>query len=381
MRPGNYESLSDIQTRRDVEKFARGVLTFVVGLQFGSESKGSVVQYLASGASNAVRTGAVNAGHTVYYEGDAHVMRQLPGAWINPNTNLVIGAGALISPSVLFEEIDKYEKLVPIKKRLLIDRHAHVITEESIVDESQGDLAERIGSTSSRGREGIGSAMAAKVLRSARCVQAKDFEPLKRYTTNTSEHLNDQLDKGIDVLVEGTQGFGLSIDYGEFPYVTSRNVTVSALADSIGVQPEYFQTNIIGVARTFPIRVAGNSGPFAEGSKELSWTQMRDLLGDKSLAVERTSVTNLPRRIATFSESQYVDACRVNRPTEIALTFADYLDKSAYMANDVGRSQAIMGFINHLEDLYPAPVTLVNTGPNSTIDFDWVRRSQLDRIR
>jgi adenylosuccinate synthase len=307
-------------------------------------------------------------------------MRQLPAAWTNPHTQLVIGAGALISPHVLLSEVEAYERILPIKNRLLIDQNAHIITKDQIIDESTQGLAERIGSTSSRGKEGIGVAMADKVLRSVRSIQAKDFSPLQQFTTNTSEYLNEQLENGADVLVEGTQGYGLSIDHGEFPYVTSRNATVAALADSIGVQPEFYQTNIIGVARTFPIRVAGNSGPFAKGSEELTWDEMRVITNNPELPTEHTTVTALPRRIATFSEVQYIEACRVNRPTEIALTFADYLDQAVFKSDTVANSHKIMSFIENLENLYEAPITLVNTGPDATIDFDWTRNSRLRQM-
>ena len=374
------ESLAEIRVRRNVEKFSRGVLTFIVGMQFGSEAKGSIVQYLSPLVSNAVRTGAVNAGHTTYHRGEPHVMRQLPAVWTNPHTQLIIGAGALVSPHVLQAEISKTERIVPIEHRLMIDRNAHVIIEDQILDEEKGDLAERIGSTSSRGREGIGVAMADKVLRSARSVQVKDFGPLKRYAVNTSDYLNEQLEMGADVLVEGTQGYGLSVDHGVIPNVTSRNATVAALADSIGVQPEYYHTDIIGVTRSYPIRVAGNSGPFAKGSEELTWDDMRQLTGNLELPVEKTTVTALPRRIATFSDSQYIEACRVNRPTEIALTFSDYIDQSVYKSGDVSESKRVMAFIDHLENLYDTPVTLVNTGPDSTIDFDWTRQSRLRQV-
>lgn len=375
-----YESLLNKRQERNVSRFKRGTVTFIVGMQYGSEAKGSIIQYLSPGVSNAVRTGAVNAGHTVYFHDKAEVMRQIPSAWMNPTTTLLLGAGALISPHVLFNEINRLERYVPIKKRLMIDAHAHVITEEQIVEEAKGDLAERIGSTSSRGREGIGVAMADKVLRSTRSIQAKDFSPLKEYIANTSEYLNNELEQGADVLVEGTQGFSLSIDHGDFPYVTSRNATVSALADSIGIQPEYFPTDIIGVVRSYPIRVAGNSGPFAEGSQELSWEEMRNRMGDTRLPIEKTSVTGLERRIATFSDSQYQAACRINRPTEIALTFADYIDQKSYNQSFIAPNSPIHSFIHHLEYLYDAPISLVNTGPRSTIDFDWTRSSRLDQI-
>jgi adenylosuccinate synthase len=373
-------SLSEIRHNNSEAKFSRGALTFIVGLQFGSEAKGSVVNHLAPLTSVAVRTGAANAGHTIYHHGEPHVMRQLPAAWTNPHTELVIGPGAIISPDVLLGEIEHAEQFVPIRNRLRIDRHAHVITDEQILDESHGDLAERIGSTSSRGREGIGHAMADKVLRSARSLQVKNFEPFAEYATDTVEFINDELEHGVDVLVEGTQGYGLSIDHGEFPYVTSRNATVSALADSIGVRPDQFRTEVIGVARTYPIRVAGNSGPFGEGSEELSWDDMKRITGKPKLAIEQTSVTHLPRRIATFSEAQYVESCRVNRPDEICLTFADYIDPNVYKRDSIENSYKVHSFIDKVEALYPAPVTLLNTGPGVTVDFDYTRKHFLRKV-
>lgn len=376
-----FQTLPEIRRTNREAALGRGLITFVVGLQFGSEAKGSIVDYLSPLASMAVRTGASNAGHTVHYRGASHVMRQLPSTWMNPHNELVIGAGAIISPDVLLGEIEKFEQKVPIHNRLKIDQHAHVITEEQIVDESRGDLSERIGSTSARDRAGIGQAMADKVLRSTRSVQVKDFEPLKKFATDTSELINKELEFGSDVLVEGTQGYGLSIDHGAFPYVTSRNATVSALADSIGVQTNYFRTNVIGVARSYPIRVAGNSGPFADGSVELSWDEMRKRTDNPNLPTETTSVTKLPRRIATFSELQYIEACRVNRPDEIALTFADYIDPTMYGSDEIEKSKKIMAFKNRMEKLYAAPVTLVNTGPKTTLDYEWYRRSILDKVR
>lgn len=372
-------SLSEIRQQDNMLRFSRGVLTFVVGMQFGSEAKGSIVNYLAPVTSIAVRTGAANAGHTIYHDGTPHVMRQLPASWTNPHTELVIGSGALISPDVLLDEIDRFETYIPIKNRLKIDANAHIITNDQIIDESKKDLSERIGSTSSRSHEGIGVAMADKVLRESRVVQAKDFDAFKPYIDDTVNYLNNQLDRGVDVLVEGTQGYGLSIDHGDFPYVTSRNVTVSALADSIGVNASHFRTNIIGVTRSYPIRVNGNSGPFASGSQEVSWDDMKNLSQNKHLKPEKTSVTGLQRRIATFSEEQYLAACKVNRPTEIALTFADYIDPDIYGRTEIS-SGRVLDFANKLESLYPAPVTLINTGPTTRVDFDYYRNRMLKKL-
>jgi adenylosuccinate synthase len=106
---------------------------------------------------------------------------------------------------------------------------------------------------------------------------------------------------------------------------------------------------------------------------------MREITRNPGMPIEQTSVTALPRRIATFSDKQYVEACRVNRPTEIALTFADYIDPHSYKSDLVG--EKTLAFTDHLEELYPdAPVTLVNNGPSSTIDFDLVRQSYLRKM-
>ncbi len=371
-------SLAEINVLREEQRFDRGLLTFVIGLQYGSEAKGSIVNYLSPGIDLAVRTGAANAGHTLYYEGEAHVMRQLPAAWTNRHAKLAIGVGAIISPNILLSEIKSVEEKISIKDRLAIDPNAHVITEEQIVRESLTDLAERIGSTSVRSSEGIGVAIADKVLRKASCVQAKHVDSFKPYLTDTAELVNDTLDIGMPVLIEGTQGFGLSLDHGSFPYVTSRDTIVPALAASVGVSPHHYQTQVIGVARTYPIRVAGNSGPFAAGSKELTWDEVARRAGIPIGLEERTTVTKLLRRVANFSIEQYVRACRINRPTEIALTFADYLDWSIHDTHEL--SPPVYDFIDNIEKAAGIPVTMVNTGPHATIDFDRYRSSMLRRM-
>ncbi len=369
--------LPEIRRLQNEQRYDAGLLTFVVGMQYGSEAKGSIVDYLAPGVDLAVRTGAANAGHTLYYEGDKHVMRQLPAAWSNPHAKLAIGVGAIISPRVLLDEIDAVERLVPVKDRLLIDPNAHVITEDQIVRESQTDLADRIGSTSARSSEGIGVATADKILRKATCIQAKDVDSFAPYLQDVAETVNDTLNAGSPVLIEGSQGFGLSLDHGQFPYVTSRDTTVSAIAASVGVSPHHYQTQVIGVTRTYPIRVAGTSGPF-EGSKELTWDEVSRRAGCDSRLEERTTVTNRLRRVATFSIDQYIRACKINRPTEIALTFADYLDWQVHDKPEL--TEPVHDFINQIEYATGIPVTLVNTGPRTTIDFDTYRTNMLRRM-
>lgn len=366
---------------KDIDHLSgQGKLFVVTGMQFGSEGKGAIASYLAPVMSLGVRFGAANAGHTIYFRGEKFIMRQIPTTWVNPDAKLAIGVGAMISLPLLLEEIALIGRYLPIRERLFIDRNAHVVQEEHIESEAEGDLAERIGSTSAFSREGIGAATAAKVLRDASCVQVKDVPELRRYAADTVDFINTSLDRGAYVLLEGTQGFGLSLEHGHFPFVTSRDTSVSALAASIGVNHADFNTDVIGVVRTFPIRVAGNSGPFDFRSKEVSWEFVRRHARTKEPIIEYTSVTNKVRRVATFSYEGFKRACQVNRPTEIALTFADYLDWSVHEKETIGDSVRVQSFVDRLKEIAQVPVTLVKTGPQTTVDLDDYRRNILRRL-
>ena len=364
---------------KDIDHLSgQGKLVIVAGMQYGSEGKGAITSYLAPVMSIGVRTGAANAGHTVYFHGEKFIMRQIPSAWVNPSAKLVIGIGAIVNLPLLLEEIVLVERYSAMRHRLCIDRHAHVIQDEHIRRESLGDLALRIGSCSATTREGIGAATAAKVLREESCTLAHDVPELRPFCVDTVDLLNTALDDGRYVILEGTQGFGLSLEHGAFPYVTSRDTTTAALTASIGVNPATFDLDVIGVVRTFPIRVAGNSGPFDKDSREVSWEFVRRHARAKEPIIEYTSVTKKVRRVATFSREGFRRACQVNRPTEIALTFADYLDWSVHEEERITRR--VETFIEIVEDIAGVPVTLVKTGPQTTIDFSHYRRSRLSQL-
>jgi adenylosuccinate synthase len=355
-----------------------GAVVIVVGMQYGSEGKGAIASYLAPIASVGVRSGAANAGHTVYWSGRRFIMRQVPSAWINPWAKLVIGAGAIINLDILLNEIGSIDPLLPIKNRLIIDPHAHVVTPEHISKEQLTDLASRIGSCSATTKEGIGAAMAAKVLREGSCLLAGNTPELKRYLGDTSLLINESLEKDGIVLLEGAQGFGLSLDHGHFPYVTSRDTGATALAASVGIATHEFPVSVIGVTRTYPIRVAGNSGPFGQDAQEITWKEVTRRAGSRSPIIERTSVSNKIRRVATFSKEEFAKACLINRPTEIAITFADYLDWRLHEKTD--DSPKLDLFIDMVESIADAPVTLVKTGPRTTMDLDAYRSNILRRI-
>lgn len=369
---------------KDNEVGSHGRVMMVVGMQYGSEGKGAITEYLAPIISMGVRSGAANAGHTIYYKGEKFIMRQIPSVWINPRAKLVVGIGSLINLDVLFHEIEFISKFFDLKGRLFIDRNAHVITDEQIVAEQKTDLASRIGSTSATVGEGIGMAMADKILRKGSCRQVKDVMRLKPFIADTVDLINVELDNDQMVLLEGTQGLGLSIEHGHFPYTTSRDTSATAIAASVGIATHRFEIDTIGVTRTLPIRVAGNSGPFGEDSKEVSWEYVRKFAKSKDPISEQTTVTKKTRRVATFSWQEFLKACKINRPTEIALTFADYLDwrMHEYGNNDViEKSPKLMTFVEMIEEGSGVPVTLIKTGPRAIIDYEQYRRSIIRKVK
>lgn len=358
----------------------------IVGGQYGSEGKGLIAGVVARDYDHHVRVGAANAGHTLYTfdesEGadlfEKHVMQQIPcAAYANPYAQLYIGPGAQISVDIFRRELElladwrKRNGLPPT--RVLVDYRAHVITSDQIEREQDSGLAERIGSTSTLAREGIGTAQADRVMRASGCMLADDvFGPNGWAThrmvvlTDVSKELLDPRMEG-DILLEGTQGTGLSLTTGQFPYCTSRNTTAAGLAADCGVAPNSLE-RVILVCRSYPIRVAGPSGPFYHGSREMSWD---DLGVDPEN--ERTTVTKKIRRVATFSMEQVVDAARINGATEIALTFADYLDKAIaggagrWDHSDLASFPRVLERVHTIEQATGLPVTYIGTGPHSVI--------------
>lgn len=351
----------------------------VVGMQFGSEGKGAITSYLANIMCMGIRTGAPNAGHTVYYKEKKYVMRQIPSTWINPISKLVIGCSSVINIEILMEEISMLEKVTEVKNRLFIDPKAHIITEDQISREQQTNLAIRIGSTSAISGEGIGIAQADKVMRSENCKLAKDVKELKPFLADTVDLINTKLDRGAFVLLEGTQGFGLDLNQGKFPFVTSRETTATAVAASVGIATHIYPVNVIGVTRTYPIRVAGNSGPFDSDSEEITWEDLTERACATEPIKEWTTVTKKVRRVATFSDLGFRRAVKVNRPTEIALTFADYLDWKSRNANELN-SPRIQAFVEHIEDIAGIEVSLLKQGPENILDFDYYREHIIRKL-
>ena len=351
------------------------MIAALVGGQYGSEGKGLIAGHIGKRFGCHVRVGAANAGHTVVVDGSPFVLQQIPcAAYTSPNSRLVVGPGAVISEEILLREIEentqwRLDNDLP-SLDLYIDRRAHVITDLMIEREQESDLAERIGSTSTIAKEGIGTATAARAMRDSECVVAADVDSLQDWISDTVGVVLQVYADMEGVLLEGTQGTGLSITTGQFPYCTSRNTTAAGLVADAGVPLTAVERSIM-VCRTFPIRVAGNSGPFWHDSEELEW---EDLKVDPN--TERTTVTKKVRRVASFSFAQVAEAAWLNGATDIAITFTDYLDFDIY-----GKSgemdfaylseyfPIVAEFVDKVATTSGVPVSMLGTGPATVIDL------------
>ena len=193
-------------------------VTVVVGGQYGSEGKGKVAHYLAKemNASVAIRCGGPNSGHTVIdTNGSPIIFQQLPTASVLPDISIVLCAGSYIDLDILRKEIS-IAMLDP--GRLYIDPNAVIISPEIRQTEKDFGLIESIGSTGS----GTGEAILRRIQRKRNVIFASDIPGLGQYVKDTRSFLMNQLSTHERIIIEGTQGFGLSLIHSPFyPYVTS----------------------------------------------------------------------------------------------------------------------------------------------------------------
>lgn len=292
--------------------------TVVVGGQFGSEGKGKVAYITAQRhrATVAIRSGGSNSGHTAYdSNGRRHVFRHLPTAALLPDVLCVLGPGALIDPDILRDEIERIQ-LAP--QRLHIDPMAFVITDEHKKLEASSGLRARIGSTVS----GTGAALVDRIQRHSDAALARAHPFLRRFVSDpVRELLRKSLDRGERIVVEGTQGFGLSnLQSPDYPFVTSRDTTAASFVSEAALSPMDVD-QIVLVIRSHPIRVAGNSGPLP---RETNWREVGRLTGQSRL-VEHSTVSRRVRRVADFDSVIVRAAIAANAPTSIVLNHIDYL--------------------------------------------------------
>lgn len=344
----------------------KGELTVLVGGQYGSEGKGAIAAHVADRYNVHVRVGSPNAGHTIYWHGAKHVMQSIPCGWINKDANIVIGRGALLNMRQFMKELVHILEYYPtFLDRLYIDAKAGVLDERFHEQEGgvNGEMHKRIGSTG----EGVGPARVARINRDPS--QFRLFESIaaeygleKCMVENTPKMLADWQDEGHNILIEGTQGSALSLLHSYWPYCTSIDTNAAGIISEVGIAPSRV-TNVLMVCRTYPIRVAGNSGPM---NSETTWEALSEKCG-KPIS-EKTTVTKKVRRVAEWDDGLFQQSCVLNAPTQIALTFADYVDPALYgveHAYEVEASKALGDFISehHVEN-----IRYVGTGPSTVVD-------------
>lgn len=241
--------------------------------------------------------------------------------------------------------------------RLAIDPCALIIEERDA--ERESGLKHAIGSTGTGG----GAALARRIEQrgTAGAVRmARDMPELSPYVRETALVLEEAMALGGRVFIEGTQGTGLSVLHGSFPHVTSRDTTVGTLLAETGVAPQMLRRVIVAF-RTYPIRVGGRSGPMG---REITWdtvAQRSGLAPEQLKEAEIGSVSGNPRRVAEFSWAQLRHSARLNGATDIALTFADYLDARNRRARRVSQlTGETIEFINEVEAVAAAPVSLIS---------------------
>lgn len=337
-----------------------GYVDVLVGGQYGSEGKGQIAGYIAKEYDLLVRVGGPNAGHKVYEHPEPYTHHLLPSGTRKSDAKLLIGPGAVLELGVLLDEISQ----CPVDfERLRIDRRAFMITDQDKLDEQA--LVKGIGSTG----QGVGAATSRRILlRKEDTLLAEGVSDLEPYLCDAIEVLADAFSRNGRVLLEGTQGTGLSLYHGFYPYVTSRDTTVSGCLAEAGIPPTRVRKTLM-VCRSNPIRVdnpaGGTSGPM---SQELTWEEVARRSGrnaDTLRQAERTSTTKRLRRIGEFDWGLLRKAALLNGPTDIALTFTDYLSSANREAMRFEQLQPeTISFIHEIERVANARVSLIATGFN-----------------
>jgi adenylosuccinate synthase len=229
--------------------------------------------------------------------------------------------------------------------------------------------------------QGVGYATSRRIINRGKdnVRMAKDIKELKPFIRDTYSVLEQAFANGKRIFLEGTQGTGLSLYHGTYPHVTSRDTTVAGCLAEAGISPRRVR-KIIMVCRTYPIRVAdpeneGKTSGFM--SQPLDWSEIssRSKIPVEELREnERTSTTNRKRRVAEFDWQLLRKAATLNGPSDIALTFADYLSMHNMKARRFEQlKDETIQFIQEIERVTSAPVSLISTGFHSRSIID--RRS------
>jgi adenylosuccinate synthase len=332
----------------------------ILGLQWGDEGKGKIVDFFAPNYDLVARfQGGPNAGHTLYVEDKKVVLHQIPSGIFHQNTINLIGGGVVLDPVTLKRECDLVASFgIDVKKNLYISERTNIIvpTHRALDKASETSKGtEKIGST----LKGIGPAYMDKTGRNAiRVGDILDKSFITNYIKLRLKHqrlldsfhfnedisdwedeffdaieflrslnivngeyfLNNKISQGQKILAEGAQGSMLDVDFGTFPFVTSSNTISAGVCTGLGVAPQKIN-EVIGVSKAYCTRVG--SGPFP--------TELFDETGDelRKIGSEFGATTGRPRRCGWIDLVALQYACMINGVTKIVMTKADVLDSFA----------------------------------------------------
>lgn len=336
----------------------------IVGLQWGDEAKGKLVDLLTPQHEIVVRyQGGANAGHTVVAQGEKYVVHLIPSGILCDRVTNVIAPGVVINPVTLLEEIDGLEaRGIDVSQRLLLSDRAHLVfpwhvAEDKLLDDSAGQWDESIGTTQ-RGigpcyRDKVGRRFAIRLgdllqtnlkqkleqviafkSRLLRALSTDETVPIelnpgevyKQYSaigqrlapmiTDTTDYLLDAVEQDRAIMFEGAQGALLDIDHGTFPYVTSSNSSGVGVAAGAGVPPRFI-CHSIGVIKSYSTRVGG--GPFP--------TELYDDVGQRirDRGNEYGTTTGRPRRCGWFDAVAVRYTSRLSGVDSLSLMMLDVL--------------------------------------------------------
>ncbi|MEX6686086.1 adenylosuccinate synthase [Danxiaibacter flavus] len=329
----------------------------ILGLQWGDEGKGKIVDYFAPGYDIIARfQGGPNAGHTLYVNDKKVVLHQIPSGIFHQNTMNLIGNGVVLDPVTLKRECETVAAFgIDVKKNLFISERTNIIvpTHRALDKASEHSKGEgKIGST----LKGIGPAYMDKTGRNA--LRAGDlldknfvsqyiklrlkhqklldtynfnddisswedefFEAIEFLRTlnivNGEYFINNKISEGKKVLAEGAQGTMLDIDFGTFPFVTSSNTISAGVCTGLGIAPQKIN-QVLGVTKAYCTRVG--SGPFP--------TELEDATGEelRKIGSEFGATTGRPRRCGWIDLVALKYTCMINGVTQVVMTKADVLD-------------------------------------------------------
>jgi adenylosuccinate synthase len=321
--------------------------TVIAGGFWGDEGKGKIISYLAlkDKLDFCVRTGSVNAAHTIWFGGKRYALHMVPGGFVNRKCRLLVAPGSNVQVAQFLKEVEE----TGVKNRIGVDRQASIIEGKHSAQDKGSEHLKGLGTTG----WGVGPAIEERVRRTAKLV--KDVPELEPYLTEVAMEANEAIEAGKKVLLEGTQGLLLSLFHGTYPYVTGRDTSASAICSEAGVGPTKVD-EVMVVFKSFVTRVG--TGPLpGEISKEEA---------TRRGWFETAAGTGRDRRSAPFSLELARKAVIINGATHLAVTKLDSVyPECEGMRSYKELSKEAKTFIEEIEVHTKVPVMLIGTGPDA----------------